>query len=74
MPCHSRIGIDSEEVQEEALRLADSVNPVAQKIGAVNTLIRRPDGSLTAHNTDWSAAIGAIEAALADRQKHEGEL
>ena len=54
-------------VQEAALRLADSVGDTARSIGAVNTLIRQADGSLAAHNTDWTAAIGAIEAGLTGR-------
>ena len=53
--------------QEAALRLADSVGDTARSIGAVNTLIRQADGSLAAHNTDWTAAIGAIEAGLTGR-------
>ena len=58
--------------QEMALRLADSVSDTAQRIGAVNTLIRQPDGSLAAHNTDWTAAIGAIEAGLAGPKSQQG--
>lgn len=50
------------------------MDPTAQRIGAANTLIRQPDGSLDAHNTDWSAAIAAIEAGLASRaRQHTGE-
>lgn len=43
---------------------AASVDPVAADIGAVNTLVRQPDGSLRGYNTDWEAAIQAIERAL----------
>ena len=50
--------------QEAALRLAAEVDPVAAQIGAVNTLIRKPDGSFKGYNTDCSAAIGAIERRL----------
>ncbi len=31
----------------------DRLTEVAQKLGAVNTVIRNPDGSLTGHNTDY---------------------
>lgn len=48
-----------------ALQCADEVDPVAEQIGAVNTLVRQPDGSLKGYNTDWSAAISAIERGLA---------
>ena len=40
------------------------MDPVARQIGAVNTLIRQPDGTFKGYNTDWSAAIGAIERQL----------
>lgn len=42
-----------------------AADPVAASIGAVNTLVRRPDGSLAGYNTDWDAAISAIEKCLA---------
>lgn len=29
------------------------LSPVAEKIGAVNTIVRKPDGSLLGHNTDY---------------------
>jgi 3-dehydroquinate dehydratase/shikimate dehydrogenase len=38
---------------------------VAQSIGAVNTIVRRPtDGKLVGYNTDCDASISAIEDAL----------
>lgn len=40
------------------------VDVVAQKIGALNTLVRLEDGSLYGCNTDYLAAIKAIENAL----------
>ena len=33
------------------------VDPVAKRIGAVNTLVRRPDGTLKGYNTDCTAAL-----------------
>ncbi|GIL79626.1 hypothetical protein Vretifemale_8933 [Volvox reticuliferus] len=51
--------------KEAALRLASEVDPVARQIGAVNTLIRQPDGSFKGYNTDWLAAISAIERGVA---------
>ncbi|KAK9845273.1 hypothetical protein WJX81_001847 [Elliptochloris bilobata] len=47
-----------------ALEAADEADEVAAKIGAANTLVRQPDGSLKAYNTDWSAALDAVEAGL----------
>lgn len=43
------------------MQLASEVDPIARQIGAVNTLIRQPDGSFKGYNTDWLAAISAIE-------------
>ncbi|PNW80154.1 hypothetical protein CHLRE_08g380201v5 [Chlamydomonas reinhardtii] len=51
--------------KEAALRAAKDVDPVAAQIGAVNTLIRQADGSFKGYNTDWEAAISAIERGLA---------
>ncbi|GFR49320.1 hypothetical protein Agub_g11346, partial [Astrephomene gubernaculifera] len=58
--------------KEAALRLSSSVDPVAAQIGAVNTLVRQPDGSYRGYNTDWLAAIGAIERAVAAREGAAG--
>lgn len=52
-------------LQEAALAAAASVDPLAARIGAVNTLVRQADGTLRGYNTDCSAAIGAIERGLA---------
>lgn len=54
-------------VQLAALECADQVDSVAQQIGAVNTLVRQQDGTLKGYNTDWSAAINAIEQGLQSR-------
>lgn len=58
--------------KEAALKLAKTVDPVAEQIGAVNTLIRQPDGSFKGYNTDSSAAVGAVERALV--QAGKGDL
>lgn len=52
--------------KEAALRLADEVEPLARRIGAVNTLVFREDGSILGRNTD---AFGFIENL---RQGHPG--
>jgi shikimate dehydrogenase len=44
--------------KEAALALADIVDPLAARIGAVNTLIVRPDGRIEGRNTD---AFGFLE-------------
>jgi shikimate dehydrogenase len=38
--------------KEAALAIVDKVDPLARRIGAVNTVVVMPDGSLEAHNTD----------------------
>lgn len=49
--------------KEDALEVCAEVDPVAKQIGAVNTLVRQPDGTLKGYNTDYVAAIEAIENA-----------
>lgn len=44
--------------KEAALALSDEVEPLARRIGAVNTLVVREDGSILGRNTD---AFGFIE-------------
>ena len=55
--------------KERALALCDDVDPVAAKIGAVNTLVRRADGTLKGYNTDYVAAVAAIERAMGGRDE-----
>jgi len=44
------------------------VEPLAEKIGAVNTLLVRPDGKLMAYNTDYAGALDAITLTLGVRR------
>ncbi|KAH6819119.1 hypothetical protein C2S51_002722 [Perilla frutescens var. frutescens] len=51
--------------KEAIIDFCDEVHPIAQSIGAVNTIVRRrDDGKLVGYNTDCEAAIAAIEDAL----------
>lgn len=50
--------------KEAALKCMDEIDPIAKKIGAINNIVRRPDGTLTAFNTDYIGAISAIEDGL----------
>ncbi|XP_027353231.1 bifunctional 3-dehydroquinate dehydratase/shikimate dehydrogenase, chloroplastic-like [Abrus precatorius] len=52
--------------KEVALKCMDEVDPIAKKIGAINNIVRRPDGKLIAFNTDYIGAITAIEDGLRD--------
>lgn len=54
--------------KEAVIEFCDEVDPLAQSIGAVNTIIRRrADGKLIGYNTDCEASITAIEDALKGR-------
>ena len=50
-------------LKEAALDVADEVAPVAAAIGAANTLVRLPDGSWRAENTDAPGIVDALLAA-----------
>ena len=50
------------------------VEPLAEKIGAVNTLIVRSDGQLKAYNTDYSAALEAIISGMKIKKAKLKEL
>ena len=45
------------------------VEPLAEKIGAVNTIIVGPDSKLFAYNTDYTAALDAITSTLGSKAK-----
>jgi shikimate dehydrogenase len=47
--------------KEAALALVDHVEPLAARIGAINTLVVRPDGSIEGRNTD---AFGFVQNLL----------
>ncbi|WP_091067168.1 shikimate dehydrogenase [Micromonospora humi] len=46
--------------KEAALALADEVSPVAAAVGAANTLVRRPDGTWYADNTDVTGMVEVL--------------
>lgn len=50
--------------KEVVMGALDEVESIARDIGAVNTIVRRPDGALWGANTDCEAAIASIEVAL----------
>jgi shikimate dehydrogenase len=49
--------------KERIIPLLDAVDPLAARIGAVNTVVN-DDGRLTGHNTDWFGAARALAEAL----------
>jgi shikimate dehydrogenase len=46
--------------KQAVLPLLDAIDPVAARIGAVNTIVN-DGGRLTGHNTDWIGAVRALE-------------
>src|SRR5512138_3901864 len=50
-------------LKEVALDVADEVAPVAAALGAANTLLRLPDGTWRAENTDAPGMVDALLAA-----------
>ncbi|MXO91423.1 shikimate dehydrogenase [Pontixanthobacter aquaemixtae] len=45
----------------------DSLDPLAERIGAVNTVVKQEDGSLRGYNTDVSGFLEPLTAMLADK-------
>ena len=39
--------------KKDVISFLDQLSPVARRLGAVNTIVRRGDGSLVGHNTDY---------------------
>jgi shikimate dehydrogenase len=50
-------------LKEAALEVADEVSDLARQVGAVNTLVRRPDGGWSGHNTDVYGVAQALREA-----------
>lgn len=46
--------------KQEVMRHVDALDPIAARIGAVNTLVN-DGGAITGHNTDWIGAARALE-------------
>jgi len=76
IPAYRELPVDGYSVtiphKEAVIPLLDDVEPLARRIGAVNTIVRRR-GRLLGSNTDWSAAIAAIESGLRDGETLEGK-
>jgi shikimate dehydrogenase len=47
-------------LKEAALEVADTVDDLARRAGAANTLVRRGDGAWDATNTDVAGVVGAL--------------
>ncbi|BBC71459.1 shikimate dehydrogenase [Altererythrobacter sp. B11] len=51
--------------KQAVIPLIDRLDPLAQRIGAVNTILREADGSLTGFNTDAGGFLEPLRAELA---------
>ena len=75
IPAYAELPVDGYSVtiphKEAVIPLLDEVQALAARIGAVNTLVAR-DGRLCGSNTDWSAAVAAIESGLPKGSALEG--
>ena len=58
--------------KQTALHIADRVEPLARRIGAVNTIIVAPDGTLEATNTDMFGFRENLREAVSDWQPAAG--
>lgn len=47
--------------KKAAVAYCDTLSPQAEKLGAVNTVVRQPDGKLVGHNTDYFGFLSMIE-------------
>jgi shikimate dehydrogenase len=51
----------SHPFKQEVMPLLDAIDPVAARIGAVNTIVNEGRDGLRGHNTDWLGAVKALE-------------
>lgn len=58
--------------KEQALALVDEVSPLARRIGAVNTVVHRPDGSLHGDNTDAYGFMASLRQQIPDWHAEAG--
>ena len=47
--------------KKDVIPYLDELSPAAQKIGSVNTIVRRADGSLFGHNSDYFGFVSLVE-------------
>lgn len=52
--------------KQAAMALVDRLDPLAQRIGAINTVLRETDGSLSGHNTDAAGFLEPLVPLLAE--------
>ena len=60
--------------KEAILSLLDELDPLAQKMGAVNTVVRLADGRLKGYNTDGPGFVKSLELAVGEGHKMQPVL
>ncbi|MHA6344406.1 shikimate dehydrogenase [Roseivivax sp. CAU 1761] len=58
--------------KQEALRVVDEIDPVAEKIGAISCVAVREDGSLFGTNNDWRGFLGNLRQNAPDWRAEAG--
>ena len=61
-------------LKEDAFRLCDALDPLAERIGASNTLIRRTDGTIIGKNTDYMGFLGNLDQSAPGWDEGLGEV
>jgi shikimate dehydrogenase len=51
----------SHPFKQDVMPLLDVIDPIAARIGAVNTVVNLGKGRLAGYNTDWTGAVKALE-------------
>jgi shikimate dehydrogenase len=57
-------------LKEQVFGFCDSVDPLAKTIGAVNTLVRQPGGTIRGFNTDFMGFLGNLDQNAPGWDKH----
>jgi shikimate dehydrogenase len=58
----------------EAMKLMDQVDPVAQRMGAINTIVVQPDGALSGFNNDGFGYVQSLRDAKPDWRADAGPV
>lgn len=53
--------------KQAVIPMLDALDPMTARIGAVNTVVRGPDGSLTGYNTDAGGFLEPLKAQLSEK-------
>jgi len=56
--------------KSDVMECLDYIDPLAARVGAVNTMVRQKDGTLSGCNTDLEGALSALENALGSKPIH----